>query len=161
MYRNSAFEDVDAHSMTVIKHKARELVGHYGFTISNMEDVEQDLRIHVAQKLLEYDSMRGAKSTYVRTVIKRKITSIIKEERQSGRYDHRLIGRSLDEHVAADREDGLLLGDTLSWDSIRLGNSGLRRTSAEQSDMRIESDQRPRWILLAQLWPCRRLCLCH
>lgn len=138
MQEFTGFEDIDEHSRWLVRHKAEQLVGHYGFTESDVEDIEQELIIHLLLRLRSYESSRGERTTFVESVVRNKIRSIIKEERQSGRYDHRLIGRSLDERVATNTDDGCLFGETLSSDSIHLPNGRRKQTAAEQSDLRVD-----------------------
>lgn len=139
MRKHTGFEEIDKRSKWLVKHKAWQLVGHYGFTESDAEDIEQELTIHLLLRLRSYDPSRAARTTFVESVLNNKIRSIIKEERQSGRYDHRLVGKSLDEPVAADIDDGLTLEDMLSWDSPSVSHG--RITSSDLRDLRIDLEQ--------------------
>ena len=138
MHKNTTFEDVDERSRWLIRQKAEQLVGHYGFTESDVEDIEQDLVIHLMLRLRSYNPSRGARATFVQSVVENKIRSIRKEDRQSGSYDHRLVGKSLDEPVAADDDTSLVFGDTLSSDSTGPRNNRGHLSESEQSDLRID-----------------------
>ncbi len=154
MQKFTGFEDIDEHSRWLVRHKAEQLVGHYGFTESDVEDIEQELIIHLLLRLRSYDPSRGARTTFVESVVKNKLRNIIKDERQSGSYDYRLIGKSLDECVAGDGEDGLVFGDVLSSDAISFSSGRSKRTAAEQSELRVDMNR----ALSAMTSEMRELC---
>jgi len=56
---------------------AQTLVGRYGYTRSDLEDITQDLALHVLERLGEYDPGRGAWSTFLKRVMRNKIVHLI------------------------------------------------------------------------------------
>ncbi len=61
----------------LIRYKARALVGHYGFTSSDREDVEQDLVLHLIEHFDRIELVRIHKAVLHR-VLDHKIISIVR-----------------------------------------------------------------------------------
>ena len=72
----------------IIKHKARKLVGHYGYRTSDVEDIQQDLALHVFSRTYHHRPDLGSRETFVSTVVKNKILNLI-EHRTALKRDHR------------------------------------------------------------------------
>ncbi len=53
--------EFEPYAEQVIKAKAKQLVGRYGFTESDREDIEQELRLRILRRLQDYDPERGSK----------------------------------------------------------------------------------------------------
>ena len=79
---------VDAYAKELIKYKARQLAGSYGYTSSDTEDIEQELTIHCWQRRDRYDPQRGQRSTFWSRIINNKIASMI-ERRRAAMRDYR------------------------------------------------------------------------
>lgn len=62
-----------------IRFKARKLVGHYGFTESDIPDIEQELAIEVFLKQSSFDKLRAKLATFIDRVCENKIRDIIRE----------------------------------------------------------------------------------
>jgi len=60
-----------------IRVYARRLVGHYGWTLTDAEDIEQTLLEHVWSKSDAYDKTKGAWCTYLRTLCERKVVNMV------------------------------------------------------------------------------------
>jgi RNA polymerase sigma factor (sigma-70 family) len=70
-------ERLTAADAALIRHKARRLIGHHGFTGHDIEDLEQDLCLHVLQRSDRFDPARGARHAFIATVIHNKIANIL------------------------------------------------------------------------------------
>jgi len=79
---------IDECATTLIRIKARQLVGRFGFTKSDQEDIEQDLALHVLRKLGCFDPRRGSPNTFVDRIVQRRIISILRR-RYAQRADYR------------------------------------------------------------------------
>lgn len=55
MGADSSRRALDVYAEACIKHKAFQLVGQAGFTADDLEDIEQDLRLHLFEQLEKYD----------------------------------------------------------------------------------------------------------
>jgi len=87
---------LDEYAMTLIRLKARQLVGHYGFTKPDREDIQQDLTLDLLLRLDRFDSSKGRPATFVRMIVDRRVASLIRERKSFSR-DYRRAAHSLDE----------------------------------------------------------------
>ena len=71
-----------------ISAKAVSLIGTYGYTRSDLDDLKQDLAIHLLKRYTSWNPARGAWSTFLDHVLVNKIRNII-EHRQAARRDWR------------------------------------------------------------------------
>ena len=87
---------ITAYEMTLIRVKARKLVGTFGFTESDREDIEQDLAVHLIERIDQLDLTRSSRNTFVNCIVDRKIISMLRW-RFAQRRDYRrcrvLLGR--------------------------------------------------------------------
>jgi len=95
---------LDAYAEACIRHKAHQLVGQAGFTADDVEDLEQELAIHLFEQLPKFDPTRGAFSTFVDRVLTHKAADIL-DARFAARRDCRIQVGSLDDTVRL-REGG-------------------------------------------------------
>ncbi len=68
--------DLSKYASKLIRCKARQLIGHFGLTQSDCEDVEQDLAVHLIEHMGQFDPSRGSENTFVSRIIDRKVVSI-------------------------------------------------------------------------------------
>lgn len=120
MGANARFR-LSEYASKLIKHKAKQLVGRFGFTRSDRADIEQDLILHLLQQMRHFDPKRGSENTFVSRIVNRKVVSIIRhhcaEQRSVRRVDWSLNEPAQDEDgnpiergqtlgTNADRRDG-------------------------------------------------------
>ncbi len=65
--------------------KAPWLIGKYGFTESDGEDIEQDLTLPLLTGLAEEDASKSRLATCVRVVVDRRVVSIFRDRTPLGR----------------------------------------------------------------------------
>ena len=113
----NAQPDLSEYTSKLIGHKARRLVGHFGFTRSDREDIEQDLVLHLLKQIPHFDSRRGSERTFIDRIVNRKVVSIVRG-RLAARRDYRRLSSLND--VALD-EAGQIVErvDTLPDDADR------------------------------------------
>lgn len=87
---------LDEYATTLIRVKARQLIGKYGFTKSDREDIQQDLTLDLLMRLARFDPRKGKPATFVRLVVDRRVASLIRERKSLAR-DYRRTRHSLDE----------------------------------------------------------------
>ena len=72
-----------------IARKARDLSGKAGFTADDVEDIEQDMRLDVLQRLGRFDPARSNRHTFIAMVVRRCAATILEgrraEKRNGGR----------------------------------------------------------------------------
>lgn len=104
----------DEYAATLIRVKARQLVGRYGFARSDREDIEQDLILHLLQKLRHFDPKRGSENTFVSRITNRKIASIIRQRTAAKRDFRRLT--LIEDATERDRDDAWSVGPESTQD---------------------------------------------
>jgi DNA-directed RNA polymerase specialized sigma24 family protein len=104
--------------------KARGLVGSYGFTSGDCDDLQQEAALDLHLRLRYYDPARSGRRTFVQRVVGNRFANLI-AERRAGCRDYRACLRSLDEPAG---QDGVrCFGETLSEDEYesRMGRRSL------------------------------------
>ena len=64
-----------------IARKARQLAGKAGFTPSDVEDIEQDIRMDVLKRLPRFDPAKSNRHTFIALVVRRRVASILEARR--------------------------------------------------------------------------------
>ena len=113
-----------------IRHKANQLVGHYGISRSGREDIEQDLIVHLLQRMDRYDPKRASERTFASRVVNHKIVSIIRHRRAAQRDNYR-VACSIDEPTVDEHGLPTDQGQTLASDTDR---RLLRQTAGGAAD---------------------------
>jgi DNA-directed RNA polymerase specialized sigma24 family protein len=68
--------DVDPAARALIKHKAKRLVGSYGFTRSDRDDLEQELAMKAFLASATFDPARGTVTSFFNRVLANKANSL-------------------------------------------------------------------------------------
>ncbi|MBX3385994.1 MAG: hypothetical protein KF768_05435 [Phycisphaeraceae bacterium] len=93
--------DNHEYAIWLIARKARRLCRRRGMSLSDIEDIEQELRIHVELRLARWDSEKACQRTFIDRIIRRRLVSIIRyrfaEKRTPEREDCSLNDPVLDE----------------------------------------------------------------
>jgi DNA-directed RNA polymerase specialized sigma24 family protein len=69
--------DFDPQIAELIRFKVKRLIGNYGFTRSDEEDLRQELAMHVVAGMKTYDATRSSPHTYADRIVTSKIADII------------------------------------------------------------------------------------
>jgi RNA polymerase sigma factor (sigma-70 family) len=72
----------------LIRHKVRKLIGNYGYTGSDEEDLRQELTFHVIRNMKSFDASRSSPRTFADRIVTSKIASIL-EHRTAAKRDKR------------------------------------------------------------------------
>ncbi len=89
-----------AYAHETISHKARRLIGRYGFAAQDRQDIEQELTAHLLRALRRFNPSVANRHTFIARVIDHKISNIIREKVAPMR-DYRLHGGCIDGDDAA------------------------------------------------------------
>jgi len=84
---------------SLIRKKARLLIGSYGFSTSDREDIEQELWYHLLKRQGAYDPSRGKISTFIARILDNRIRTMI-EHRRAVKRSCDLPVESLDQRVS-------------------------------------------------------------
>ncbi len=121
MGSDNLFEAVDDYAVRIIKHKARQLVGRYGLTFSDREDLEQELMVDLLQRMRHFNPAKAKKTTFIARIVERHIATLL-EARHARCRDWRLCRVSLNTPHGNDRGDTRELIDHVDSQG-NLGNS--------------------------------------
>ncbi len=128
---------VDDNAVRTIKRKARQLVGHNGFTVSDLEDIEQDLIQDLLRRLPKYDPTRAQRSTFIARVIEHRVATII-EARKAKKRDYRRRGWSLNERLEDGEGGSIERGEMVDQEDYLRRTRGLSRPAADLRDLVID-----------------------
>jgi RNA polymerase sigma-70 factor (ECF subfamily) len=127
----------DPFTRRLAKRKAKQLVGKYGFSDSDRDDIEQDIYVHVLQRWSSYDPAEGHHHKFVTAVVERFMANFVRDRCAIKRRDD-AVG-SLQSPVA-ETGNGITVDQAVSNNALdgRLGRR--RRTSDELAGLRIDID---------------------
>ena len=74
----TATPDLCSYALTTIHHKARQLDGRYGFTTSDIDDIEQDLAIDLLVRLRRFDATKACRTTFIARIVDHRIANLIR-----------------------------------------------------------------------------------
>ena len=101
---------LNEYARSVIRNKARQLIGKYGFTHDDREDLEQEMVLDLLVRLPRFDPEKACLNTFVSRIVDRKVSTMIRRQR-AGKRDHRREAWSLDEPIGdgggADRSEAV------------------------------------------------------
>lgn len=133
--------DLNAFAHNFIRKKAQELVGHLGFTRSDVEDLQGDLTLDLLQRLPNYDCTKATLRGFIAQVVIRKVANLIRH-RTAARRDARLETVSLNReprlHVDGCAEIRTCLLDVDAYER-RMGRA--KRSREEQQDLRMDLER--------------------
>ena len=127
----------DHYTANLIRHKARQLVGKYGFSESDRDDLEQELSIDLVERLPKYDPSKASKSTFINRLIERKISRMIRYRTQAMR-DYRREQMSLNDRISDGKDGEAERVYTISSDVQARRTGQHRRTEGEQRELCID-----------------------
>jgi RNA polymerase sigma-70 factor (ECF subfamily) len=128
---------LDGYARDVIRHKARQLIGKYGFTRDDYDDLQQEMMLDLLRRLGKYDPSRAGLSTFVARIVDRKVSTLIRHQRQEKR-DYRRPVCSLDAQVEDQDGQARGLDEVLSQDAFDDEVARHDRPSAERLDLRLD-----------------------
>jgi RNA polymerase sigma-70 factor (ECF subfamily) len=120
------YQGIDDYAVKIIKYKAKQLVGRYGLTIFDREDLEQEMILDLLHRLPKYNPKRARRNTFIARVVEHKVATII-EARKAGMRDYRLCRCSLNDRFENEE-----------------GNFIERMESIDQEDYLLRTGQLPR-----------------
>ncbi len=129
--------ELSAYAMTLVHHKARELVGRPGFEGQDAEDIEQDLLLDLLQRLSKYDPEKATNNTFVARLVEHRISTTNRDSERQRRDPGGEIG-SLNEDVVEADGRRVELAETLCDD---VGDRRMFRKSLppdEQADLKVD-----------------------
>jgi RNA polymerase sigma-70 factor (ECF subfamily) len=139
MGTDNRFEAVNDYAVRIIKHKARQLVGRYGLTFFDREDLEQELMIDLLQRMRHFNPAKAKKTTFMARIVERHIATIL-EARHAQCRDWRLCRVSLNTPHESDKGDTWELIDRVDSEGT-LGTCQPDTREIEINNLRIDVER--------------------
>ena len=140
MGADSSRTALDPYVANLIRTKARQLVGHYGFTKSDREDIEQDLTVDLLRRMPNYDASRSGFCTFATRVVEHAVARMV-EYRTAAVRDCRLKVRSLQETIAVGDGEQLPVEDLPHEDASLVQRGHPSGLPSDEQDLRIDLDR--------------------
>ncbi|MHB1463357.1 MAG: hypothetical protein ACYC1M_18875 [Armatimonadota bacterium] len=140
MHTTDCFEALDSYCVSLIHLKACRLIGNYGYTKSDKDDIEQELALHLRHSLPRYNPALGTLKTFVNCVLGNKIRSMIREH-VTYLYDSRMNGPSLSDPVAQESGERLNRVDIIDSDDYLIRMGKISRRECELIELRIDVER--------------------
>jgi len=131
---------LDEYASRLVACKARQLIGQYGFTKDDEEDIVQDLLADLLHRLGGFDPSRASLHTFVNRVVEHGVAALI-ERRKAAMRDYRQSVCSLNDPVVGEDGEQVERGDLLDQDAYlgRLGQAS--PTLADDVAARVDVDR--------------------
>ncbi|WP_169853007.1 RNA polymerase sigma factor [Anaerohalosphaera lusitana] len=94
-------EQFKTYIRSLVECKARQLVGKCGIRKCDVEDIEQELFLHLLLRASEYKSSKSKLTTFAQRIIERKVKNILRD-RSAGKRSTFDQARSLHEVIGSD-----------------------------------------------------------
>lgn len=123
--------DFDQFTQRLIHKKAQQLVRKSGFTPSDREDIEQNLKLKLLKNMDAFDPSQGHWNVFVTAIVERCAANLVRDTKAQKRHPHRAC--SLNVVIVKHNRRVIELGDTIDSQAqdTRLGCR--RRSDLEQS----------------------------
>lgn len=126
-------EGIDGYAAWLVRRKARQLIGTAGFTESDREDLEQEMRLDLITRLPGFDRDKGTPKTFVARILEHKVSTLIRYRTQEMR-DYRRQG--CPRHAEIGDGEVRDRGETVAQEAWRLGKQC--RTRREQGELALD-----------------------
>ena len=121
---------------TFIRNEARKLIGNAGLTKSDLDDLCQELWVHVLTGLENFDSEKSSATTFILNIVKRRARTM---RRDRSREWRRSESFSLDMEYNDEEEGVTSFHNKISPETNRL--SSLHRSDVEQLELTMDVEQ--------------------
>lgn len=129
---------IDSFTEGYIKKSVRQLIGKFGITETDIEDVEQKLFLKLAKHLPCDNPDAPQWKAFVATTVKRCIANMVRDTRAEKR-DHRRV-RSIHVVIGVDDDGPVELADTIGDHEVPVRRLRSRRNSQELASLRMDLD---------------------
>lgn len=143
-------DGIDDDARYLVEVMTRRLIGRYGLSYDDVQDIRQDLLHDLLKRLPHYNSQISQRKTFIHRLIEHELADVLSARRAACR-DHRLLTNSLDEPVLTEDGFSLPLIDTLEEEDVLRYQGRSRRSPEEVTELRIDLER-----LLATLTPEQR-----
>ena len=126
----------DKFTRDLVERKARRLVGKYGFTEIDRDDIEQNIYMRVLQSWPNYKADEGHHHCFVTAVIERYVANIVRDRCAAKRYDGATV--LLSTPLTEASGESLSVSHAISDGAKDRHLGRRRRTDTELSQLRLD-----------------------
>ncbi len=131
----NAHNRISDYAATAIRCKARQLAGSSGFTRDEVEDIEQELRADLLERLPRYDPTKASRNTFVARLIDNKISRLIRH-RSTACRDYRRVECSVNDIITDASGNKVERECTMDRDEAEIRAGKRRRPARDEADLR-------------------------
>lgn len=91
-----ATNPIDDYVLDRIRYRVEHVIGKFGYTTSDREDLTQELILDLLEAMPHFDPGRGSRKTFICRVLDRKVRSLIRYQRAQKR-DSQRVQQSIDD----------------------------------------------------------------
>jgi len=124
MHFQNRYDGIEKSVVLLVRSKAKQLVGRYGFTKSDRADIEQALMQDLHQHLPRFNPKRANRKTFTNRIVDHAVVTLVRRQ-QAAMRDHRRNGGSLNEDLKAPDGRVTKRADTLNAEMNRAGRSDM------------------------------------
>ena len=124
-------------AIELVCHKAKQLVGKMGYTVDDLDDIQQELTIELLGRLPQFDSAKASYNTFVTRAIDSKICKMLRD-RQAELRDHQREVCSLNDDINTGETDLVQRYTTFSQDEVDIRMGRCHRPAEDRERLRFD-----------------------
>ena len=83
MTGQAALSEMDAYALACIEYRVRRLIGNYGITTGDREDLVQQLFLEYLERAAQYNDCRSGFKTFVSCLVRNQTTSVVRARKRA------------------------------------------------------------------------------
>jgi DNA-directed RNA polymerase specialized sigma24 family protein len=107
------YDGIDADVVRIAAKRANQLIRQIGFSLSDLEDIQQELICAALEQLPRFDPQIGKKTTFITGIMERKAAQLFRNRTREKRHPS-LEAFSLDEPPPDAEDEDCCYGDTVA-----------------------------------------------
>lgn len=131
------YDGVEPYAVRLIRYKARELAGRFGWSRSDQDDIEQELLLDLQKRLPKFDPDRAQMNTFISRLVDHKVASMIEAQKAAVR-DYRKTRASLNSTLLDGEGSAVEFGATIPEQETQRRKGTPALGPAERRDLRID-----------------------
>ena len=137
----------------LIRRKAKQVAGRAGFSTADREDLEQEMKLRVWQRLPQFDPSKAHWNAFVTTIVERHVATILQGARRTRRFEDN-AHVSLSELVEDDGRELVELGEMIAPQHKEHLTGRYVETAQNLSDLKLDLED----VIAGLPDDLRRLC---
>lgn len=156
MSHESGFQELDEQTVETIRIKAWGLIGNYGFTYDDFDDIQQEITLDLLTRLSEYDPDKASIRTFISRIIDYKVQQIT-EERSTDKERIRQASASLNDSFSESEGELTERIQSVTQNNLPWNESDAGSPAVDLSNLRVDLRRVLSTLSPQQLDICARL----